>query len=170
MEYDSISESPQSEEQTMLSLEKEMSKKSNFTYISFDLNDNEPKLKYECSKCVKIFENETELNRHFLTSHEDKEHISEICFSEKMFESNKTHIFFNLDDLEPKLEYLCSKCNEIFESESELNRHFGKAHKNKKSEICKLYKCSKCPGLFQTQEYKQQHFAQIHGQYLVMEK
>ena len=154
----------------MLSPEKELSEKSNFAYIYFDLNDNKPKLKYECSKCVEIFENETELNRHFLTSHEDEEYISDICFSEKMIESNKTHIFFNLDDLEPKLEYLCSNCNEIFESESDLNRHFEKAHKKKKSEICKLYKCSRCPGLFQTQEYKQQHFAQIHGQYLVMEK
>ena len=49
MEYDSISESPQSEEQTMLSPGKELSKRSNFTYISFDLNDNEPKLKYHSS-------------------------------------------------------------------------------------------------------------------------
>ena len=139
---------------------------SKYTKVSFNLDEIEPKLKYQCSKCVDYFESRRELNRHFTM------HTCYVTLSKVTIKSMKQNA------LEKQFDTVhCSKCVKYFESRTELNRHliiyhnvkiksveqFKPVEMKNKPEFKKFEKCTKCPGLFETQDDLEQHFAQVHG-------
>ena len=70
-------------------------------------------------------------------------------------ESNYEFFSFDLNDIEPKLAYHCSKCGKKYDSKLFLNRHSKIDHK-------KIFYCSKCPNFYEKENSLKSHVILMH--------
>ena len=106
--------------------------------------------------------------------------------SESLIQPEYEHFSVDLDDLDPKLKYVCSKCPLKYDKKSELARHEMLKHdkklnsqnskgyvgfqndqnemKNKQSKNTKTFNCSKCYREFQKEKSLKQHVSLMHSE------
>ena len=106
--------------------------------------------------------------------------------SESLIQPEYEHFSMDLDDLNPKLKYVCSKCPLKYDKKSELARHEMLKHdkglnsqnskgyvgfqndqdemKKKQLEGTKTFNCSKCYREFQKEKSLKQHVSLMHSE------
>ena len=106
--------------------------------------------------------------------------------SESLIQPEYEHFSMDLDDLNPKLKYVCSKCPLKYDKKSELARHEMLKHdkklnsqnskgyvgfqndqdemKNKQLENTETFNCSKCYREFQKEKSLKQHVSLMHSE------
>ncbi|XP_055387636.1 zinc finger protein OZF-like isoform X2 [Condylostylus longicornis] len=103
---------------------------------------------FTCIICWHPFTNKVNLKNHFIQRHKGENMSAHIEFADLKSESETSEHFFD-ETLEKNGNFICKKCNEIFQSREYLKRHL-LSHTN-------TYKCNKCGKLFSSSSKLWQH-------------